>query len=53
MYNICDIGPSCLLRTDVTLFKNYERAKVLTKIPNDEIPKFSSKGIMYKKFIFC
>ena len=53
MFNICDIGPSCLLRTDVTSFKSDERAKVLTKIHNDEIPKFSPKGIMYKKFIFC
>jgi len=48
MFNICDIGPSCLLRTDVTSFKSDERAKVLTKIHNDEIPKFSSKGNMYK-----
>jgi hypothetical protein len=43
IFDICDIGPSFLPRSDVTLLKNTESAKVSNKKHNDELSKFSSK----------
>jgi hypothetical protein len=47
MFVICDIGPSCLLRSDVTLLKSVERAKVKNKTHKGQPSDFSTKGYKY------
>jgi hypothetical protein len=44
MFINCDIGPSCLPRSDVPLLKNIERANVSIKIHNYHLSKLFSKG---------
>ena len=44
MYVICDIGPSCLTRSDVTLLKNIEREIFKNKSHNDQLLKLISIG---------
>jgi len=45
MFDICDIGSSCLHRNDVILLKNAERTNVSIK-RHDELSIFS-KGFNY------
>ena len=44
MLVLCNIGHSCLTRSDVTLLKSNERANFTIKRHNDQFSKFFSKG---------
>jgi len=50
MFDICDNGPSCLHRSNVTLLKNTERTNVSFKIHNDELSNFFLKCLVIKVF---
>ena len=46
MFDICDIRPSCLPRSDVTLLKNAQRTKVSNKRHNNELWNFFLKDLI-------
>jgi hypothetical protein len=51
VFDICDICPSLLPRSDIILLKNAARYKVESKRQNDPLSKFSSKVYKYSRIL--